>query len=639
MKKKYIPLFFIFVILFLSLVSASFNSIGTQYMIHNDFKSINLGYYCSTCDYTSYGIQFTNPDTGQSVYLFPGTSSNNSYFSIYLSNYGGISITSKSKDLNTIITVYGADDPYSSQYTKYFTLDIATTQAPVQIFSFNSLQLSGNESYTYDMNNIFLDYNNIQVSFNDGGSTHLLQSSCYYGNISVCLTGNYNRFLTITGTNQSYSGSFQIIASNLYGTTYSPSFPVVVGISTTFTATPYSKPFTPGIDFLKPEIEHSVYNGMWSNESGTTWNTYSISDFYGNYSNMGIEYTIYNFSPSPGGPYSNMTFRLIGNGSIVYNGTFVNGTARPARWTTTSKTAYATIVENDTLIFSWSWISDNNNVSISIGATDTNYYKDFRLLACNLVGCNDVDDFGNPKVLLINFTRQLPQALPISIAPMYIDLNSQKSYDMNQFFTDWDNITASWNNSDGTSFSVTTPASGTNSVTDPSNASFGLTYKVSMLYNGIINVQSYNTATNFTVHLLACNSAGCVNGTTLTEHKFDVRIFNQSGGQLNTDIIKNTFWNNIYNSFISLFPDSSYLNSQQKAGFVIMVFFVITALVFTVGLMGGAEVMPLLVISGGLDTVTAFFLIAKGYIPVTILAVLAGVVGIIMLIKYLGGRE
>lgn len=635
LKKKFLFLIvssiFIFLILPQISATAQFYNIPDQKMEYSNTKILPLSLYCSStiqgnsCSDTSYGLEFTNPSTGQTVFLFPSQSNNNPYFTISLSSDGIVTINSKSLTINTNIIVYGADIPYSSQSSKSFLLSIKENQKPVQIASFAPPTLINNETAFYNLDNFFIDYTGIRVNFNDDtfAQTVNLQTSltqgkvCSDGQLLVCLTVSSNDYITLSiqGKNQGYNTTvtggniFSISAINSFGETSAFQMPVIVKIETsvTYTKIPIRAPLSiAGINL--------------------NYNQTSVTDlkiFYSNYTSLNVTYkftgsTVHSL-------IQNQTGGFLCSGTSCQDSVSLGSVDGSVDDSPFPSTASITLILFPSGILQVrSYISDLSNYQINLSA-------------CNSVGCISSDDFGNPDIIFLNIIGISPSAVPITLAPIHLNYAEKKTLNLNGVFENFDYTNVQWNES-LTEFNLSSPVTGYNATTYTSG---GLpVYQVKLYFNSILEISSANIDHSNTLYLSACNTISCVYGSNGINQSifFEIDDIPVEGGFSNMDI-PNTGLNNIYNTFEGLFPSKETLSSTQRINIIIITLFTLSISIIFFAYQSGSNIIPSIYMAGIVSFFTFLYFIAKGYSSPIVLVV----IGVLSLggiyFKFKGGAE
>lgn len=421
--KKFLFFSFLFVFLF-SLIFlstnvsalASFNPIPNRDLSMFMTTGFDLDTYCYStsfttgCSASSYNLQFINPDTSQPVFLFPSGFSSNSYFDISLGTNGVIIIHTFNKVLSRmIIDAHASDIPLSSQpISSGFFLSVNGMTAPQQTQSLSPLILNGNDTAVYSVSNFFTNYNSISVSYSDpvlAQSIYLPLSTggiCSVGAIKVCLNGTNagQSYITITGRNISYFGKIVIIAYNIAGQTALSngglSVTVIPQVSSSALLTPPTrKPFSVApLSLGFNELKTLNLDLLWSN------------------------YTYVNATFINPDTSNNVTVRLGSINGTAYNDNF-----------------------NSNSVFSLSLISSSFPTTIlQVYSNRTSASFPVFLTACNNIGCNSTDIFGNQNIEWVYINGTLPTAVPISIAPISMGFNSLKSFDLRKIFSNFDTL-------------------------------------------------------------------------------------------------------------------------------------------------------------------------------------------------------
>jgi hypothetical protein len=659
--KEYKPLLVSSILLFIFLIplvssTAQFNPLPSQNLQTNSYGNIDLDNYCYSdnpsliCEYSSYGLQFENPDTGILTTILESGEHTNSYFTIRLIS-GLVQILTNDKVFSGVIIVFGADVPYSSQVSTSFALDIQENLKPIQTASFLPPDLNGNESITYYMNNFFLYHTSISASYSDdvlNQSIFLTRTTvggqiCSTGQIEVCLTGlgddisliikglNIGYNSTVTGGNLMY-----ITAINSYGSTAGTPFPVLVTRSAdNYSSSPYRRP----LSIAPIIIEYNSSSGVTFCGEETTADLYStyamgyhdFSYFYGNYTYLTASFTL----DSSLSDYTyNITYEYFNNGTYLYNRS--DGPSGSV-----SYDSYVTYLRNITgsppLIQvgfpEASFCGTGNEFymnSFSFPFNITVYTK-----ACNSQGCITVDDFGNLDKYLVRVEALLPEGVPLTIAPIILGYHETRITDINNFYSNFNYILTTWSET-SQNMSLRTPNSGYNSTVYVLGTPI---YEARLYFNNVFSVTSANSNHNFTINLEACNAIGCVNGTDGIPLTILFIIQDTALGVVSDIQTSDAWWRNIFNLFLGLFPDSDALNSMQKGSIVMITIGVIVTITMFFGFKSGGSILPLVYVSAGLSFFLFLFFIAKGYIsPIVLVGLTVVSLGIIFL-KYKGGNS
>lgn len=613
----FIPLSFIFLILILpfSSATASFYAIPDVNLEYNTYFTVDLRNYCTSneagnsCRFTSYGVQFTNPDNSQSIFLFPSESSSNSYFDITLSANGLVTLLSKNKNLNADIIVYGADAEYSSQASGSFTLNIAQSQIPTQIANFFPPTLYGNQTQTYNMSGFFLNYNKIGVAYNDdvlqrtvSFTQTLTTSSCTTGQIRVCLNGNGNSItLSIQGQNRTYNSSVTggnlifVRAINQYGEVSDNGFPVITFPSTatiqTFSNLPIRAPFS-----IAPALMN--FNDTYQ---------FNLSILYSNYSSV-------NASFFTGGTIG----MLLRNFTGLFACTSVTGTT----CFPVSQGAERTYVDFSNFTIS---LYFNDLLVINSKNVNQNNYP-VNLSACNNIGCVAFDDFGNRDTFYVNVSGRAPVGVPLSFAPIVLGYQETKFFNFNDMFSGATYFILNW--SEGTdNLTLRTPATSYNVSTFLSGAD--VVYQNKLYFNNLFSVTSTNINHNFTIYPLACNTAGCVSSVLGIQQS--ILFIIQDTSELQEIDVESGYFRNLFNVILGLFPDKDTLTEQGKANFVLITIALIAGIIMLFGYKAGGTMLPLVYFAGIVSFFVFVFFVAKGYIPTLAIAIPI-LIGLLLLI-------
>lgn len=757
MPEKNRKLFFIFSFIFLFIISFSFisanavfNTIPARSLSTLMEVQFNLNTYCysnagiSGCADSSYALQFINPDTSQSVFLFPNSYNDNSYFRISLGSNGIVNIQSKLKNLNNFnIIVRGADVPLSSQTSTSFILNINSITAPIQKQSLGPLILSGNETVTYAVSNLFSNYNAISVSYSDNVLAQSIflkistGSQCSTGAIKVCLTGSEagNSYITISGQNISYFGKIGITAYNSAGQTSLSNN----GLS--LTVNPYTINIITSPPFRNPFSVAPLSMGF--NEIRTL----NLDDMWSNYTYINATF----INPDTA---NNVTVRL-----GVINGTIYSDSFNTNSVFTISLTNFL-----------------YPTVKMQVTSKETSASFPVFLSACNNGGC---DSTFNVEWVFINGT--LPTATPISIAPIIMSTNSLKNFDLTHLFSNFDSLKITFedinsrdtaqgidsknsvklnetlnimlngssydfgtvhlqggdfsnsfnspafsgsvstsfhylikmlissgnltingdtvleaptpvsyenyqvNSNDGedlnfsatgdaiiysialvTDYVIVTlpndysilPASATNfntssifivNVTNSTGYNYinqtSIAFPVYFfrLYeNGILSINSGDTPINVYVSPSACNSVGCIGGTSLNNIISNFSILFKIVSDTNPELsqINNSAIAGAVSGFLGLYPPADTLSAREKIFYVIISMLIITVIIFVIGffIFKSQSALPLVYISGILNAILFIFFIAIGYIATVIWITGILIIAVLIFFKLFGGK-
>ena len=625
LKKNAFSLFvsLLFIFSFIPFISstASFYAIPDVNLEYNTIFTVNLNDYCvsnqqgNSCRFTSYGVSFSNPDNNNNVFLFPSESSSNSFFSVNLNANGRVTVSSNSKNLNTIITVYGADVDYSSQASGSFNLNIAQSQLPEQIASFFVPVITGNDTIAYSLNNFFLNYNKIRVNYNDDVLNRNVQfensfsssGSCTIGQISVCLTsGQDNIVLQISGLNISYNSSVTggnilvITAINQYGEVSDVGFPVVVtptGI-VTYSAIPTRAPFT-----IAPA--NIGYNQSYN---------FDLKILYGNFT------------------YVNITFNTKGNNYalIIYQ----NGSGEVCPFPVACTIFPASNISN---AGGFIGVGLTNTIGVRLFQSFILQPNSFRnlsgtgslninLSACNNIGCVNSDGFGNKDILYVNVSGTPPEGIPFTFAPIEIGFGETKVFNFNDMFSNFDYLILNWSET-SENFSVRTP-----NITLIQNISQFISggvpvYQTKLFFTNFFSVTSGTQSHNFTVYPVACNSVSCIIGTLGVQQSITFIIRDIATEQFGTSQVSDNLFRNMYNVIFGLFPDGDGLTSPQKNSIAFIAIALVFGLILFFGFKSGGNILPLVYLGGIVSFFVFVFFTVKGYLNPIIMVVL-GILGV-----------
>lgn len=683
--------------------TAQFNNIPDVELPYNNFKSINLNNYCHStqsnnfCKDTSYQVSFINPDNNNQVTFLQSGENSNSYFIISLSN-GLISIASKTKNLDLLIEVRGADTEYSSQTQTLFFLRIAQTQTPEQIATLSPVVLYGNQTKTFILGQYFLYESYFTIAYEDSNLSQSIflnpaqyqnQSLCSDGILKVCLSSG--SILKLVGKGNNYNGTITITAINGNGnlnykllvTTY----PATLEQYTTFyNQAPYRKPLSiapVNLDTGNNTIGvlRSTYFSLYPSAKylGYVGDEYyfDFDNFYGNYTSLFARTTInvvnddYAIAPNStnltltlwenltaGNWYSyvcsnytggstSCVLRGLNNGVVNYTSTYPFGTWLGTDYNTTANYGvmsmvfgfysqwYRTFIYENGFSFTGDFYLENPNLLyFSSYLLERNYQ--FYIGACNSIGCTSSDDFGNEDILFVNISDTPPTPVDITISPLILGYSETKSRDMNLFFNNFDYIVVNW--SEGIQdFSLKTPANSFNSTTYTTGGD--LIYQVKLYSSNILSVTSATNNHNFTMNIYACNSIGCIHKNSVAQNiTLNTIIQDTSQNQIQSYQIESSSWKSSFNYFFTLFPDKEDITQRQKSTIFAITLFLVVGMVLFFGFKSSSSIMPLMYISGVLGFFLFIFFIFKGYVGVTTLVVLLLVAVLVLYLK-LGGKE
>lgn len=619
-----LPLIFIFAFISLTSATAQFQAIPAVNMSFNSYYPLNLNVFCSStiqgdsCDYSSYRLQFVDPDTSQSVVLFPTGTSSNSVFSINLSSSGLVYIYSHSSSISTSILVYASDQPLSSQVSTSFNLNINNGIQPIVLQSLANQVLYGTQTINYQLQTIFNYVTTFRVTYTD---TNLSQSislqsdyvGCSVGVIQACLTGSS---LSISSLNQSYNGTITLTGINSYGTVQTSFILTTIPFQPNYTSAPYHKPFTLAPIYTTGEYKKLYYIDLSQLYGNATYYLINVTIPY-NVTPYAQNFNYINVSSAPNGVNSYSSWSSVSNSTppspIAYSGFY-----------------YGQVNE----FFPWAYLSDQHTIVIldqfdkRINITNTTII--FNISGCNSVGCTSTDAFGNRDRIIFNHVLIPPTAKPFSIAPIYLNLHDTKTSDLNDLYSGYDYLRIFWNDSNG-NYTLTTPTTSYNQTII--NSSGTLLYQLRLYFNGLLEITSANTETNISFQVQACNNyGGCINGTSLSNHVLKVYI---ASGELGSSVSSGLF-KGIFESWLGFLPSSDSLSSTTRIRVVGLAMILITILILGFAYKNENDIKSALYLSGFVNFFIFIFFVANSYVSPLVLIGLA-VVGVGMLfLKFRG---
>lgn len=677
MKQKIFIFFFFFIFLFsLNNINAiaSFNSIPDAELSFNDFKSIDLGNYCHStninkiCEPTSYQINFLNPDTGKTISFLGYGEHSNSYFMIRLIN-GQISISSNSKNSLTLVNVLGADTPYSSQdASESFFINIDESQAPVQIATIAPASIYGNQTKTYQLGDFFLLEDKFSISYEDSllvksvfldSSQYQNTAKCSVGEIKVCLS-SYSGILSITGLNNVFNKNIFITAYNENGQ-ITTKIPVEV--------TPYETGATNELYNSYPKVTPQSFAPIHLNTGNSEigirgYNAFnSFFEYYPYIGRVGEvkEINMDNYFSD----YDSL-FVYINSTDMVLNANYTfwnNYSYDNMNWTQTicseSSCTNATFTQEETNVTTglsallWELGFENINMTQDVNFSNPSslgtseivlnfpniFYINSQFVetnltlwigACNNFGCVTHNEFGEKLRIEVFIENKAPHSLiPQSIAPLYINFGETKSFNINEWYSDFNKINIYWKEG-ANSFSLTNPSTDFNTQIYNSPTTGLPIYQVKLYSDAIISVTATNIEHNFNIQIEACNFEKCINGTTYEDFglvtNYTLGVFIGNTTKLLSSQIDNSQFRDIFNLILGLFPESEDLTSIQKTNFAFISIITIVSVIMFLGFSNDMDISSmkiLLFVSLGMGALTFIFFTFKGYISPVILAVIS----------------
>jgi len=270
---------------------------------YNDFYSVDLKNIFDPGFWEYANVAFTNPDNSQSVSIqakrdLTTTTHTNSVFQVSLvpTFIGGVvldtvilQITSYETDHSQNLLVSVGADQFSTAASDFLPLTITgeiPPNPPTQSTSLPNINLDGNDYQVLNMNNYFNNYNQIEVSFPDSGTSQTVNLITSIGGSSKSFThsnADIHAYLTAYSTridldiqalDKDYSGTFTIYAINNDGE-----------VSDSMLVT--TSEDVPSTD---PPNQISTFSGTYS-VTGTNTQTLNMNNFFTNYDRITLSFS------------------------------------------------------------------------------------------------------------------------------------------------------------------------------------------------------------------------------------------------------------------------------------------------------------------------------------------------------------
>lgn len=563
-------------------------------MLTNSHEEINLNGYCFNCSF--YWLTFRNPDNLVQVVSMKSINNNissNSFFKIQLTSQGILKIDSKSvvgtNDNDVALSIYSSDNGNFPKSFQLVFLRIRENLKPQYIGGLpSSIGLEGNDSFSAEMPfstdipSMATKYT-FQVYQGSTKTNEVYTDNTTYPNgrcvsfwVKTCISGIGKDGLstvmwTISGINESASGSIFLIAENQYGSTKSPA----IQLNTIKRNQSTINPFRTNTYLTNIELGF--------NESGA-------EDFFANWKNF--TYIVANFTyPTNSTQVTlNSSEKLDVDSRFIENGYF-----------------YIEVTPTAFLIR-----SGQQNITFPVSIT-----------ACNSNGCNSNDN---------QFSVTIEGLVPLvnedyNKNTLVLAYHEYKGLILSNIFSrlkfaSTDYYRLDWN--DGINGPVQMFIS---SYAPISNQNFLISNVGQPYYQVIIEPQnsiyflSGETNINFDINTSACNSQGCSTGPVIhfyIQGGQEPEIVSQIGNNPSGN-----FFTNSVSSFMGFFPNKDNISSSQKTAIVLIAMFIVSLGILLLlnesEISAGSKLVSITVVNSGLFL---FFLI-KGYINFVIPVVIA----------------
>lgn len=527
-------------------------------------------------------ITFVNPDTGNNVNMFgdTGGTHSNSYFDITLNAGNGfVQFQSKNKLMSSRSFLVCVGSVPATEDCDTYTVTIQDNAGPTQIQSLNSpVNLGSSGSITYDLNNVFTNYDcaNVQYADNVLMQTVLLGNACKgdiftyqsTGSIKVTLNALSNTItLTIESQNLVYDDFIQIEVENDFGSA-STSIEIITS-QDSGTPTPPASNLTSGLEAYYPlnetsgtifDVTGNGHNAVNNNavagvsgKVGTAYNT-SRNTLDGTERIINISTPINTINKSfsvnawikrgntseDGAIIGTMNDTGCGTNTCFSMNVATNGSINGIFFGSGSVESISAITNtSDYVMATFTYVNSTKNMSIYFNGV---YQRSS--IVNNLNGqINRIGKYGSISQQNTQFTGSIDEigiwlrALNNSEIQTLFNNNTGLTYPFTQNATG--NATAPTQiasisdlnlgvNSEGTRLltnfyndfntSSITFVSGTNSsnVTLQDNQSYAsVNYNVSLLAGYVVKVNSFSNMTNFRIYVNVCHGVGgCIGNTT-----------------------------------------------------------------------------------------------------------------------------